>query len=73
LYTSIPFRQRTALHNFAAEWFLEFVQSDATNAAVLYPLIIHHFNMAFEESRSASLLQFIKVSDISRVHAWTLL
>lgn len=61
LYTSIPFRQRTALHSFAAEWLLEYTHDNLTNAAVLYPLIIHHFNMAFQESRSAAIMQCVKV------------
>lgn len=62
LYTSIPFRMRTQLHGMAAEWFLDYTQTDLTYASILYPLVIHHFNMAFQESRSASILQCVQVT-----------
>jgi len=62
LYISIPFRMRLQMHGFAAEWFLEYAQNDLTYASLLYPLIIHHFNLAFKESRSASILQVVNVS-----------
>lgn len=61
LYTSIPFRMRTQLHGRAAEWFLEYTQTDLTYASLLYPLVIHHFNLSFQESRSASILKCVHV------------
>lgn len=61
LYTSIPFRQRTKLHGFAAEWYMEYTSKNLSNASMYYPKILHHFNAAFQEARSASILQLLMV------------
>jgi hypothetical protein len=61
LYTSIPFRQRVAFHGLAAEWMLEYTGHKMGNAALLYPLLMHHLSMAFQEARSAAIMNLLQV------------
>jgi hypothetical protein len=70
--STIPFKQRMALHEYIAQWHKDQTKHDIGERMKRFPTIVHHYVMANKEERASAELMMLNLLGGDFIDKWVL-